>query len=101
MGVNKQNERVVHNLQYGEYLRSLPKKHRYNIGDRVRIASYRNVFQKSYKDTTFTQEIFEIVDTLHTNPPTYKLKDLKEGELVDGTFYQEELQRVEVDDGDV
>ena len=102
VGVNKQNERAVHDLQYGEYLRSLPKKHRYNIGDRVRIASYRNVFRKSYKDTTFTREIFEIVDTLHTKPPTYKLKDLKEGELIDGTFYQEELQRVWVyDDGDV
>ena len=91
---------MVHDLQYGEYLRSLPKKH-IQDRDRVRIASYRNVFRKLYKDTTFTREIFEIVDTLHTNPPTYKLKDLKEGELIDGTFYQEELQRVQVDDGDV
>ena len=46
VGVNKQNERAVHDLQYGQYLRSLPKKHRYKIGDRVRIASYRNVFLK-------------------------------------------------------
>ena len=101
IGVNKQNERAVHDLQYGEYLRSTPKKHKYDIGDRVRIASYRSVFRKSYKDTTFTREIFEIVDTLHTNPPTYKLKDLKDGELIEGTFYQEELQRVRVDNGEV
>ena len=60
----------------------------------LHIASYRSTFQKSYKDTTFTREIFEIVDTLHTRPPTYKIKDLKEGELIEGTFYEEELQRV-------
>ena len=70
------------------------KKHKYQIGDKVRIASYRNVFRKSYQDTTFTCELFEIVDMLQTNPPTYKLKDLKEGELIEGTFYEEELQRV-------
>ena len=52
------------------------------------------MFRKSYQDTTFTRELFEIVDTLQTNPPTYKLKDLKEGELIEGTFYEEELQRV-------
>ena len=39
-------------------------------------------------------EIFEVIDTLHTNPSTYKLKDLKEGDLIQGTFYEEELQRV-------
>ena len=97
--VTKQNERAVHEIQYGDYLRSERKKHRYQIGDRVRIASYRNVFRKSYRDTTFTRELFEIVDTLQTNPPTYKLKDLKEGELIEGTFYEEELQRVRPENG--
>ena len=43
------------------------------------------MFRKSYQDTTFTRELFEIVDTLQTNPPTYKLKDLKEGELIEGS----------------
>ena len=99
MRVTKQNERAVHEIQYGDYLRSERKKHRYQIGDRVRIASYRNVFRKSYRDTTFTRELFEIVDTLQTNPPTYKLKDLKEGELIEGTFYEEELQRVRPENG--
>ena len=57
------------------------------------------MFRKSYWDTTFTRELFEIVDTLQTNPPTYKLKDLKEGELIEGTFYEEELQRVRPKNG--
>ena len=90
--VNAHNQRAVHEIQCGDYLRSECKKHKYQIGDKVRIASYRNVFRKSYQDTTFTRELFEIVDTLQTNPPTYKLKDLKEGELIEGTFYEEELQ---------
>ena len=94
MCVNQQNQRAVYKIQYGDYLCSEHKKHKYQIGDNFRIASYRNVFRKSYWDTTFTRELFEIVDTLQTNPPTYKLKDLKEGELIEGTFYEEELQRV-------
>ena len=97
--VTKQNKRAVHEIQYGDYLRSERKKHKYQIGDRVRIASYRNVFRKSYRNTTFTCELFEIVDTLQTNPPTYKLKDLKEGELIEGTFYEGELQRVRPENG--
>ena len=92
MRVNVHNQHAVHKIQYGDYLRSECKKHKYQIGDKVRIASYRNVFRKSNQDTTFTRELFEIVDTLQTNPPTYKLKDLKEGELIEGTFYEEELQ---------
>ena len=97
--VNAHNQHAVHEIQYGDYLRSERKKHKYQIGDKVRIASYRNVFRKSYRDTTFTRELFEIVDTLQTNPPTYKLKDLKEGELIEGTFSKEELQRVRPENG--
>ena len=97
--VNEQNQRAVHEIQYGDYLRSEHKKHKYQTGDKVRIASCRNVFRKSYRDTTFTHELFEIVDMLQTNPPTYKLKDLKEGELIEGMFYEEELQRVRPENG--
>ena len=99
MHVNEQNQLAVHTIQYGDCLCSECKKHKYQIADKVQIASYRNVFRKSYRDTTFTRELFEIVDMLQTNPPTYKLKDLKEGELIEGTFYKEELQRVRPENG--
>ena len=91
--VNERNQHGIHKLQYGEYLWHKPNKHKYQIGDSVQIALCRNVFQKSYKDTNFITEIFEVIDTLHMNPPTYKLKDLKEGDLIQGTFYEEKLQR--------
>ena len=79
--VTKQNEHAVHEIQYGDYLRSERKKHKYQIGDRVRIASYRNVFRKSYRDTTFTRELFEIVDTLQTNPPHLQIKRSERGRV--------------------
>ena len=72
MRVNEQNQRAVHEIQYRDYLHSERKKHKYQIGDKVRIASYRNVFRKSYRDTTFTRELFEIVDTLQTNPHSHR-----------------------------
>ena len=99
--VNKQNEKTVHNLQYGDYLKRERRRHRYKIGDRVRISSFRKVFKKSYYDTNFTKEIFEIVDTLPTHPPTYRIKDLKNGELIEGSFYEEDLQRVRDESEDV
>ena len=94
MHVTKQNQCTVHKIQFGDYLLSECKKHKYQIGDKVQIASYRNVLRKSYRDTTFTCQLFEIVNTLQINPLTDKLKDLKEGELIEETFYEEELQRV-------
>ena len=92
--VNKNNEKAVHNIQYGQYLDAMKKRHKYDIGDRVRIAAYRGPFRKSYQDKTFTKEVFEIVDTIHSNPPTYRIKDLKKGDVIDGAFYIEQLQRV-------
>ena len=91
--VNKNNEKKVYEIQYREYLDSRKARHRYQIGDRVRIAAYKGTFRKSYKEKNFTEEIFEIVDTLDTNPPTYRLKDLN-GELLVGAFYEQQLQRV-------
>lgn len=95
--VNKNNEKKVYEIQYREYLDSRKARHRYQIGDKVRIAAYKGPFRKSYKEKNFTEEIFEILDTLHTNPPTYRLKDLN-GELLEGAFYEQQLQRVR--DGD-
>ena len=91
--VNKRNEKKVHDIQYGEYLRRRKLKHKYQVGDKVRILAYRKAFRKSYKDKNFTEEIFEISHTLDTTPPTYLVKDAK-GEEIEGSFYQEQLQRV-------
>ena len=89
----KANEKHVHELQYGEYLRERKKHHKFSIRDHVSISQYRGTFRKSYRNKNFKEEIFEVVDKIFTNPPMYRLKDLK-GELIEGSFYEQELQRV-------
>ena len=39
--VMKENECVVHELQYGDYLHERQLHHKYDIGDQVRITQYR------------------------------------------------------------
>jgi hypothetical protein len=48
-----------------------PFKYRYDIGDRVRIAKYKHVFQKAY--ITNWTEIFTISDRYPTHLVTYGL----------------------------
>ena len=92
--INKNNEKQIHELQYGDYLRAVKPTHKYKIGDTVRAAQPKGLFSKSYRYKTFSDKLFEIVDLLNTNPPTYRIKDLKTGNLVDGCQYQNNLQRV-------
>jgi len=54
------------------------------VGDRVRIYSYKNKFDKGSKNK-WTREIFIITDNNHTSPITYKLKDLN-GKVIIGSF---------------
>jgi hypothetical protein len=69
-----------------------PLKYRYDVGDRVRIARYKHVFQKGYLPN-WTEEMFEIAEKYPTFPVTYGLKDLA-GESIKGKFYEQELQKV-------
>jgi len=63
---------------------------KFQVGDRVRITSYKYTFSNKY-DSNWTREIFIITDILKTRPVNYKIKDLN-GEQTVGTFYNEELQ---------
>lgn len=92
--VNRDNEARVHDLQYGEYLRQRQTKHRFNIGDKVRKALIKGPFSKSYKFKAFSDKLYEIVDKIYCNPPMYKIKDLRTGNVLEGGVYEEQLQRV-------
>lgn len=61
-------------------------------GDRVRISKARRTFKKGYLPS-WSEELFTISRLKKTTPPTYVLKD-DNGEELEGTFYQEELQKV-------
>ena len=62
------------------------------MGDRVRISKARRTFKKGYLPS-WTEELFTISRLKKTTPPTYVLKD-DNGEELEGTFYQEEVQKV-------
>ena len=72
------------------------KPGKFKIGDRVRISLEKNIFEKSY-ETNWTEEIFVIYDIKYSNVPYYYLKDLN-NEKLDGTFYEQELQKTKQDD---
>ena len=64
---------------------------KYKVDDKVRISKVRT-FEKSYLPN-WTEEIFNISDAISTYPPTYRLKDC-DGELIEGSLYDHELQRI-------
>ena len=70
------------------------KSARFNVGDRVRISKFKNIFAKGYTPN-WSKEIF-IVDKINdTVPYTYNLKDLNDEEII-GSFYDQELQKTKL-----
>lgn len=69
------------------------KTPKFAVGDHIRISKYKQVFDKGYIPN-YTEEIFLIHKIVVKNTePFYKIKDLK-GELIDGYFYEKEIQKV-------
>ena len=66
---------------------------RIRIGDVVRISRAKNPFEKGYLPS-WTEEIFTVVEILDTKPVQYKLTDY-DGELIKGSFYGAEIQKVD------
>lgn len=75
--------------------KQLSKIFKFRVGDRVRISYIRKAFQREY-DTKWSYEIFTVSRRfLRQGQPIYKLVDWFNEELK-GTFYQKELQKVDV-----
>lgn len=88
--VCRQNEQFILQSAYNQ-----PKifpKHKYSVGDYVRISKYKGVFAKGY-EPNWTTEIFKITKIKSTYPVTYLLKDYR-NEIIKGSFYEEEIQKV-------
>ena len=93
VSVTLKNEPQVSENLYGKS-NSKKVKPKFKVNDFVRINKTKRTFDKGYLPN-WTQELFQILAVVKTQTPiTYKIKDL-EGELVKGTFYSHELQRVE------
>ena len=70
------------------------KSTRFNVDDRVRISTFKNIFAKGYTPN-WSREIFVINKISDTVPWTYSLKDLN-GEEILGSFYDRELQKTKL-----
>ena len=100
--VNKYNNKVHRTIKmkpinvtsdsYAEYNEDSNKKDpKLEIGDRVRVSKYKNIFAKGYTQN-WSEEVFIISKIKITVPRTYVISDLN-GELIAGTFYGNELQK--------
>ena len=87
----KKNELTVWRNLYPNRLNIIDIKPKFSIGDKVRISKKKKTFEKGYT-TRWTEEIFTIVEVKHTSPVTYKIAYLN-GEEIQGTFYEPELQK--------
>jgi hypothetical protein len=100
--VNESNEGTVLRKLYGKQWlnRELPKKRskkkKLSVGDLVRISRVKGIFEKGYMGN-WTIEIFKIKEVIDARPYTlYKLEDLA-GVLIEGSFYDHELQLITKD----
>ena len=73
---------------------------RFKVGDKVRISHLKDIFTREY-DAKWTGEIFTISHRLMRGGlPLYKIKDYN-GDEIKGSFYQSELQKVDVSEDDM
>ena len=87
----KKNELTVWRNLYPNRLNIIDINPKFSIGDKVRISKKKALFEKGYT-TRWTEEVFTITKINRTSPITYKIADLN-GEEIDGTFYEPELQK--------
>lgn len=93
--VNKRNEKFLLENIYKEK-KVLTNKHKFKIGDVVRISKFKKLFEKS-SSRNWSTELFKIVSTNKKYPPTYLLEDIQ-GQPILGQFYESELLKTKYPD---
>ena len=87
---------VQNNPKRRRQRRDVVASYRFKVGDTVRLSHMRRPFQREY-DERWTLEYFVVAErNKRQNIPFYRVKDLQ-GEVVDGSFYQNELAQMTVD----
>ena len=90
----KENENKVWRNLYPEVGgKTLTPK--FSIGDHVSITNKKKTFDKGYIER-WTEEVFKISKLQLTIPVTYKITDYN-GEKIQGSFYEQELQKTKQD----
>ena len=94
--VTLKNERRVWQRLYGRRLTPLQKQPRFRVGDRVRLNKNHRTFEKGYLPG-LTKEVITVDRVIRGPIHTYKIRELDDTPL-QGTFYEQDLQKVYVDD---
>ena len=89
-----ENEVPVYNNIMKKPKATTSTKVKFKVGDKVRISKIKQTFDKGY-DNNWSFEVFTVNQVLDTVPITYKLKDFN-GDLITGSFYNQELQKTTV-----
>lgn len=75
------------------------KSNKFKVGDKVRVSKAKFKFEKGYLPN-WSEELFTVVKVLKRKPYVYKIEDLN-NQLIDGIFYENELQKVTTSNDDV
>ena len=94
--VTIKNERRVWQRLYRRRLKPIRKKPRFRVGDRVRLNKKHRTFKKGYLPG-WTEEVFTVDRVMRGPVNTYKIRELDDTPL-QGTFYEQDLQKVYMDD---
>ena len=96
--LTKFNAQTVWKRLYSELMKrkSDRVKFKFKVGDLVRIARSKGVFEKGYAEN-WTEEMFKIKRRIARKPPVYTLEEY-DGTPIIGAFYEQELQKVEDED---
>ena len=91
-----ENQEHVFRKLYAEKMKKLgEKKPKFKIGEKVRLAIQKDLFEKSYV-INWSDKVYTIKQVLATRPLTYIVEDDKK-EQHKGRFYEQELQKVKTD----
>lgn len=94
MDVGPHNREEINQRLYLPWREDSAATNNVQIGDYVRLASYRGAFKRGYTPNWST-ELFKVIEKdTQTNPSTFRIEDLNE-ERIKGSFYGEELQTVD------
>lgn len=100
--VNKENESEIWRHLYGgknSVIQKVRKKTKFKVGDRVRISKHKTIFGKGYTPNWTDEEFIVHGVNIKYKPTTYILRSLI-GEIIEGSFYEQEMQLSEGGDGD-
>jgi hypothetical protein len=92
---SKQENAMLLQANYAHRRKEKRTKPKFKVGDYVRLYAYKGRFTKGAK-SNFTREVFKVVEVLPSVPPTYRIAD-KDGEVIEGSVYAEELVRSNVE----